>query len=207
MPLDQLARRYADEMYNTRLEEIVRTQQDKKAENRAKHVSRGLAISGSVVAQDARIQVETIKLLAEARVETLVKAYERAGLPFDDTALSEISQELTQFCETQKTHAAAAVVQSVNQTFGGQANMISSVKAQIESDIHSTVAKITRELRIRRYEVVLDERKATRVYAAGLGNNGMSSSRMPAKIKMTLCDHLPRPWVGAALKYGLTRPR
>ena len=89
-------------MYNARMEVILPEQQRKRAENRAKHAARGLAMSGSIVSEDGRVQTETIRLLAEARTETLLKAYERAGIPFDDTVLGEITEEITAFCEIKK---------------------------------------------------------------------------------------------------------
>jgi len=47
--------------------------------------------------------------------------------------------------------------------------MVASIKGQAESPVNSALARITRDLRIRRYEVLLDDRKSTRVYAAALG--------------------------------------
>jgi TIR domain len=171
MPLDQVARRYADEMFTTRLEEIIQDQQRKRVENRVNHARRGLAVSGSLVAEEGRIHGETVGLLAEARMETLVKAYERAGMPFDDAVLQEITAEVTQFCEIKKAQMTDTLTQSAAQTFGGATppNMVASIKGQAENAVNSALARITRDLRIRRYEVLLDDRKSTRVYAAALG--------------------------------------
>jgi hypothetical protein len=202
MPLDQIARRYADEMYTTRMEDILRAQQAKVAESRANHARRGLPMSGIAVSNEAKIRAETAGLLAEARVETLLKAYERAGVPFDESVLQEITAEVEQFCNTKKKHAADAVAQSANQTWGGNCppNLIASVKSQVENAVNSTFAKIARELRIRRYEVALDERKTAKVYGAALGKQWDVFISHASEDK----DDFARPLADALTQSGLS---
>lgn len=134
-------------------------------------MSRGMLMSGSYVTAEGRIQAETIRLLAEARVETLLAAYQRAGVPLDDATVGEITAEVRDFCATKQRHAAQAVESFAAQTFGGSApaGVAASVSGEVEHEVNVVTADIARKLRIKRYEIVLDERKTTKVYAAGLG--------------------------------------
>ena len=73
MPLDELSRRYADELFNAELEKITTEQQRKRSEARADHARRGMAMSGRNIAAEARIQIETVSRLAEAKVQALAE--------------------------------------------------------------------------------------------------------------------------------------
>lgn len=171
MPLDKIARRYADEMYTGRMEKILREMQEKRKEVRRDHAKRNMMMSGSYVSAEGRIQGETIRLLAEARAETLLAAYERAGIELSDAVVGEITSEVRDFGTTQQGHAATALEQIVLQTFGGQPmpGAASSVAGQVETEVNTALADISRKLRIKRYEIVLDERKAGKIYAAAVG--------------------------------------
>lgn len=171
MPLDQIARRYADELFTGEMEKIIRQQQAERVKVRQDHASRNMMMSGSYVSAEGRIQAETVRLLAEARAKTLLAAYARAGVLLDDTAVKEITNEVVEFCETKKHQSAESLAQFAAQSFGGNApaGVAQSVAAQVEGAVNRAVADISRNLRIKRYEIVLDERKNTKVYAAALG--------------------------------------
>jgi hypothetical protein len=171
MPPDQIARHYADEMFTGKMEKIVNDQQKKRAEVRADHARRGLIMSGSYVASEGRIQAETIRLLAEARAETLLAAFARAGIPLTDAVVGEITAEVNDFCTIKKQQTARNLAQFTSQTFGGQEQpaVANAVSAEVEREVGSALADISRNLRIKRYEIVLDERKAEKVYAAAVG--------------------------------------
>jgi TIR domain len=171
MPLDELGRRYADELFNAKLERILPLQQGKRVEVRQDHARRNATQSGSYVAAEGRIQAGMIRLLAEAKAKILLSAYERAGLPFDDSALREITEEVSQFCATQQHHAIASLSEFAKQTFAGSAppNLLESIAGEMESSVRAVIAKIARDLRIRRYEIALDEKRDRKVYGAGMG--------------------------------------
>lgn len=169
MPLDHIARRYADESFNGRMEKIIAEQQRKRIEIQAKH-SGGMVQSGPFVSAVAMNEAETVRLLARARVETLLSAYEKAGTLFDVSALHEITNELSQFAQIKERHLTGFVAQFVNQTFGGNApsNLISALSGQVETAVRSELANITRDLRIKQYEVELSGR-VHKAYGAALG--------------------------------------
>jgi hypothetical protein len=202
MPLDQLARRYADELFTRDMERKVREQQQKRVEVRKDHASRGMTMSGGYVAAEATIQAETIRRLAEARAEGLLSAYERAGVPFDDVALNEINEEISQFCTQQKGHAATSLHQFVAQVFGSNAppNLSRSVIAQTDAVVNAASADIARNLRIRRYEIAFAERRAGKVNAADLGKKWDVFISHASEDK----DGFVRPLAEALTKSGLS---
>jgi hypothetical protein len=171
MPLNSLARRYADESYTRRMEKIVAEQEDKRKEIHANHTQRGTMLSGPFVSAVGRNEAETLRLLAEARVETLLSAYEKAGIPFDDSALHEVTNEVSQFCMTQQGHTTVYLSKFVNQIFGGNApsNMLVSITGQIEAATAMIIQNIARDLRIKRYEIALSEGRVLKAYGAALG--------------------------------------
>jgi hypothetical protein len=171
MPLDDLARHYADELFDRKLEDILRQQQAEIVEVRGKY-SRGYPVkSGSEISALGAVSVERTSQLAQARVDSLLATYEKAGIGFDDTVLREITDEMTQFCAVKQGQEISFVAGAVQQTFGNTAppGLQASVAAQVQSGIEEACAKIARDLRIRRYEMAIEERKGLKIYAAGMG--------------------------------------
>src|SRR5436305_1282569 len=50
----------------------------------------GMILSGAHVSAEAHVSTKAIKLLAEARMDSLLNAYGKAGVPPDDNAFNEI---------------------------------------------------------------------------------------------------------------------
>lgn len=171
MPLDQVARRYADTLFNNRMEEILQQHQTELVKVRADHNKRNMVMSGSYITAHARVYVEQIRLLGEARMGSLIKAYEKAGLPFDDAAFNEIKAEVMQFCHQQQHNAVSAVGRIIQQTFHGShpSGLEKAVADETVRGVDGIMARLARELTIRRDEVILDEMKTRKAYAAGIG--------------------------------------
>jgi hypothetical protein len=154
------------------MEEIAREHQRKRMEVRRDHAERNMLMgSGSYVSAEGTIEGETIRLLIQARAESLLSAYARAGIPLTDAIVGEITSELREFSATKQRQAAANLERIAAQTFGGQPmpGVASSVAGQMENAASSALADILRDLRIKRYEIVLDERRVGKVYAAAVG--------------------------------------
>lgn len=172
MPLNDVARRYADSLFQNSLEEILEKQRAELVKIRADHAKRNMVLSGSYFAAHARVLVEQIRLLGEARADSLLKAYEKAGLPFDDAALQEIKSEVIEYCHSQQHSAIGSMGNTINQAFLGQpapANLNSAISQEIVSGVSSIMSRLARNLLIKRDEVILDEMKVRKAYAAGLG--------------------------------------
>lgn len=171
MPLDELARRYADELYQRRQEEILEQSKTRIAEIRRKYSRNYPVRSGFEVQELVGAAIERTSRLAEARAETLIAAYSKAGLPFDDEALRAVTAEVSQLCVNSTTREINVINRSVHQIFGDSIpnGLQSSAAGEIERGIGTANARIGRDLRIRHYEIALSGRQIQRIYAAGVG--------------------------------------
>lgn len=172
MPLDNDARRYADNLFTKSLDDMAKDHNRETAQIRADFAKRGMMQSGGYITTLVTANMNRVHLMAQARADSLTKAYERSGLAFDDAALQEISEEVSRFCNSQQHNAVLALGQSIQQVFGGQSalsEMEHALVGQIQRGIGSIIAQVTRDLRIRRDEVILDEKRSRKAYAAGLG--------------------------------------
>jgi len=158
-------------MFQTSQEEALRRQQARTSEVTADFIQRNMVQSGMYIKARADLLIQLIDQLGQARADSLLKAYERQGLPFDDAALSEITTEVNQYCHSQQHHAVAAIGPLISQTFAGPrpSNLLDSIVKGVESGVSGIIARLIRNLSIKRDEVILDEMKTRKVYAAGLG--------------------------------------
>jgi hypothetical protein len=160
MALDGAARNYAQNLFLKKMEEISASQREALVSVRSDFARRGILSSGPYVTAHANVLLEQTRLIAVARMNSLLDAYAKAGLPVDDAAVSEIRQEIDSLCEAQKRNLAAAVQQLVSQTFGGNApnNLGSALSNQMESGVSRIKATLLRDLSILRDEAVLAAR-------------------------------------------------
>lgn len=158
MPLDTNARRYADNLYNRDVEKITAEQRQKEVEVRRNFAARNMFQSGGAVKAITEVDIERIQLMANARVRSLIAAYEKANLQFDDTALDEISIEISNLCTIWQSHVVKHIEQIVHQSFNGTQppGLVGSLTQTASSKISSIRARIVRDLRIKRDEVVLE---------------------------------------------------
>ena len=170
MPLDAVGKRYADKLYQNRLEEVQQEYAKKLADVQADFGRRGLLQSGAYIGEQARVSIDRIKFLGQARAESLLQAYEKSGLPFDDAALSEITAESMNFCHQLQHQAIGAASNLINQVLGPQhASVFGAISQRIQAGVSAIMSRINRDLSIKRDELILEEMKVKRVYAAGLG--------------------------------------
>lgn len=172
MPFDQITRRLAEEVFTGKSEEIIAEQQEKKRQLLGEQARRSPGVvSGNLVAAEARLSAETAIRLIQAKSETLVFALEKAGLPFTENARNEITNEVFSFAKIKQRHAMEYAAQIVAQRFSGAGagNLPNSLSAEVEGMINTALAKIMRELRIKRYETALDEQRTKTAYSAAVG--------------------------------------
>ena len=170
MPLDVDARRYADNLFFRERDELQAQHEEAFAAIRVSFTDRGAITTGTYIDAVARERAKFTGKVCEAKAETLLQAYERAGIPLDDTAFQEITEEVTRFCGEFAQDTARAVQDTIRQTFPAQADAITPQKiAGFDRIITSYTAAIHRDLRIRRDEIILDNKKLKATYAAGLG--------------------------------------
>jgi len=172
MPLDTVGRRYAENLFNNSLEEATRDHKQQVIEIRAGFAKRNMIASGPHVVALVRANIQQIRRLAQARADSLLRAYEKSGLPFDEVAFNEISSEVTSFCDSQQHHAILQIGQIMSETFGTQSNapaVEQALTTEIQREIRSIISCARRDLSIKRDEVILEERRVRSAYAAGLG--------------------------------------
>ncbi len=131
-----------------------------------------MVASGPYLNAQAQVLINQIDLLTQARSESLLRAYELSGLPFDDTALNEITDEVMQFAHQGQHNAVGMIGNVTHQALGGQAappNLDKALTDQIVRGVDRIMVGLRRDLGIRRDETILKEKKAVGAYAAGLG--------------------------------------
>lgn len=172
MPLDEVGRRYADKLFQNRLEEIQKSIGEKIVAVRGDFGRRNMMGSGAYFAAYASVLIERIDLLGKAKADCLLQAYDKAGLAFDDSAVREIGDEAVAFCHKQQHNAIDNIGQMMMQAFGMQRippGLGDSITQQLIRGTDVIMSRIRRGLSIKRDEIILDEMRIRKVYAAGLG--------------------------------------
>jgi hypothetical protein len=170
MALDEIARRYADSFYQRRLHELPDGEQE-ISELRNQHASRGSLRSGNYVHELSQLLLRRVDTLAQSKAEGLVKAYEKSGLAFDESAFHESKREIVEFCHSQQHNLIGSLTPMVRQTLGADipAGTFDSLSKGIVSGIDSVIGRLVCDLAIKRDETILEDRKTKQAYAAGLG--------------------------------------
>jgi hypothetical protein len=171
MPLDEVGRRYADSIYQRRLHEISGNEEQEINQLRNQHASRGSIRSGGYIHDHFKLLLERVDVLAQAKLDGLVKAYEKSGIPFDEAAFQEMKGEIVGFCQSQQHDLIGSTTQVVRWTLGENtpAGTFDSLTKQIVSRFDAMRGRLVSDLAIKRDEKILEDRKMKQVYAAALG--------------------------------------
>lgn len=150
MPLDSVGRRYADKLYQQSLEQILETQTAELTEVTNDFNARNIIRSGLYLTALAKVYIRNAELIAQARVDALLHAYERSGIPVSNMVLQEINSEVTPFCDQQGRNIIQALQNRIGQTFGGQspAGLREALAGQVLRRISGVSARISRKLSI-----------------------------------------------------------
>jgi len=170
MPLDGTGKKYAELLYHKRQEEILARQIGELGEVATDFGKRNMMSSGAYLSARAGIIGKNAGLMAEARAQTLLQAYEKAGQPLNQTTLQEITAEVNQFCDAKKIHLRQAASNLVLQSFpGGPKNLEDALVAQMQSALMGGTSRAIRDLSIKHHEILLDAgRVAPKVYATAV---------------------------------------
>lgn len=170
MPLDNVGRQYADKLFQESLERILKSQGLELAKVNQDYARRNMTLSGGYFQAQAVVLVRNAELLAQARVDSLLRAYEKSGNILDDTAAHEITSEATQFCDQQGRNIVQNLQDRIRQTFGTQVpgGFREAIAAQVLAELSGISARVTRRLSILRDEAVL-----------GAGTPAMSQTAHP----------------------------
>jgi len=153
MVLDPIAQRYAQTLYVDHAENITRNYAARVASVRAALAQRGILphTSGVYYSEMTRIGIEHISELVDARVASVLAAYERAKLSIDNQVVAEIHDEAKQFCENQGRYLTKNICEQAGQAQmpPGVAEHVSATIAQgmsaIQARIHRKLSKLRDE--------------------------------------------------------------
>jgi hypothetical protein len=205
MPLDKVGKEYAAMLYQKRFEAILEDQKVERQKVAADFGRRNMLQSGIYLSALAQVMGKHVGLMAEAMAQTRLQAYERAGLPFDQAALQEITAEANQFCEAQRQHLHGAANNLVSQAFPGPPQsepqgLRDALAMEIERAFSVIATNATRDLAIKHHEVLLDQgRAALKGYAAGMGKQWDVFISHASEDK----ESFVRPLAGALERTGL----
>src|ERR1700751_3329152 len=118
MPLNEVGRRFADNLFWQTFHKAIQHRDEQIPLLRNHFASQGALTSGIYISAEAKLLIETIRIGGEARADSLVKAYEVAGIPFDEIVCGEIKSEVVEFCTNQQHAAVGTIGQTVSQFFG-----------------------------------------------------------------------------------------
>jgi TIR domain len=171
VPLTQRAEQYADRLYRQSLTEILAKRAAETSSVVADFQKRNMIQSGPYISARADVLLQQIGLLAQARVDSLLRAYEKSGLAFDDEAHRDVKTTTINFCESQQHQAVGVIGPLIQQTFTSQVppNFRETIVQKIRQGVDSIISRLTLGLDIKRDEIVLDEMRVHKAYAAGLG--------------------------------------
>ena len=171
MPLDVTGRRYADRLFRSALEKAAQTQRSRTSEVITAFAKRNGLRSGNYIQARAKLLIEHIGLMGQARVVTLLKSYEKSGVNFDDVAVAEITAEIRQYCKAQQSHATRSIGALVDQTLGGRAaaSLRDAVASSIVSGAGGIIARLIGDLDIKRDEIIIHDQRIRKAHSIGLG--------------------------------------
>jgi hypothetical protein len=158
MPLDNVGRRYADQLFQESLESILKSQGLELANVARDYAGRNMTLSGAYFTAQAAAFIRNAELLTQARVDSLLRAYEKSGTALDDATMQEIASEATQFCEQQGRNIVQNLQNRIRQSFGSQApsGFSEAIAEQVLREVSGISARVTRRLSIMRDAAVLE---------------------------------------------------
>lgn len=162
MPLDTVGRQYADKLYQESLEEILKTQSAELVEVNKDFATRNMTMPGAYFTAQAQVYLRNAERLAQARVDSLLRAYEKSEVPLDNAAFQEISAEVAQVCEHHGRNIVQALSDRIGQSLANQApsGFREAISGQVLSGMSGVSARLIRRLGILRDEAELASRQA-----------------------------------------------
>jgi len=164
MALDEVSRRYADALFAEECDKLRAEHDSLTRATLSDQARRGGFIPAAIVRNGLRF----MDALANARVETLLAAYAKAGLPINDYAVAEISAEVDQVCETRGGSLTGEIHLMLQRT--GAANVVGADAAmggEISREASHIKSRAHRKLQLKRDEGILAGRSAPRVEDTG----------------------------------------
>jgi hypothetical protein len=165
--LSDLGRQYADNIFNNVAENVVEKRQRDLIASQYQHAAKGSILSGSRFMDEVRLFLESIRIMAEARRDSLLQAYEKSAIPLDDSNVQEITNEVRQLCDAQHSIAVDALNRSMASMQSEQTRR--AFEQEIAIGVTTVSSQVVRGIAIKYGEALLTNEIATKAYGAGLG--------------------------------------
>lgn len=158
MPLDSAARQYAKTLYVDELERLSNEHSKLTAEINSDFIKRGLHTSGPYFSALANEGTRYVEALANALVDSRLRAHEHSHLTLDDQSVSEILRDATALCDAQGKNVATNVR---GKMAGTPARAAEAISGRVEHTMSGAKARIRRRLEIARYEQTATTQETT----------------------------------------------
>lgn len=183
MSLDAKARQYAQTLYLAKQAELSKEHVKQITEIRYDFIRRGMERSGPYFAAAAREGMRYVEALANALVDSRLKACEQSHVPIDDQAVADIVRESSAVCDSQGRNVAQSIRQQIAQA-GGPGGAADAVAAQVEHAMSGVKSAITRRVSILKHEQEMAAKEAPSPESqpaptANPKNSSLTSQRPP----------------------------
>jgi hypothetical protein len=161
MPLDDVGRRYADRLYQESQEALLRDQQAELTRVRQDFASRNMTQSGAFLTEQVRVLIRNAETLINARVDSVLRAYEQSGTDLDEPSFRELSAEASTFAQQHGRNIVHAIQNQIGTTYGSQVpqGVQSSIANSVERGISGITSRTNRRLAIMQDERALTARR------------------------------------------------
>jgi hypothetical protein len=178
MPLNSVGRGYAEKLFLDSFESLQKSQGLELVKVSQDFAARNMTKSGAYFTAQVEVLVRNAELLTQARVDSLVRAYEKSGNTLDGTALQEITSEAQQYCEQRGRNIVQSLQNQIGQTFGPQvpSGFSEAIAAQVTSQVSGISARVSRRLSIMRDEAVFRAGTAAASQSAASPNKSTDSA-------------------------------
>lgn len=96
-----------------------------------------------------------------------MKAYEKSGLPFDEAAFYDVKKQIVDFCQSEQHKLIGSMSKTVGHFLGGIS--FEPFAKEIAAEIDAMIGRLVCDLEMKRDEIILEDRRTKKAYAAGLG--------------------------------------
>ena len=168
MPLDEIAKKYAELLYLKESEVIAEQREHELQKTEADFRGRNILRSGMHSMARAKVIAKYAGLMVEAKA--LAQAYARAGKALDETVLQEIIAQVNKFSGEQKSGLLGVASGLVPENLPSPTHLSGSLVREMHADLARATARAIQDLTMQYYELVLDRGKAAlAAYAAAMG--------------------------------------
>jgi hypothetical protein len=135
--------------------------------------TRNMTMSGPYFTAQVQVYLRNAERLAHARVDLLLRAYEKSEIILRDLDFQELRAE-AQFCKRQGRNIGQALSNRIGQSFANQAltGFRDAITGQIVTGMSSVSARMIRRLSILRDEAELASRKASASHVSTQAQSG-----------------------------------